>query len=98
MSKRQIIILLGVWIAIFLFLGFPRGWHKILAIATGLYLIAIAYRLGSDATNTTDIRVPFVEHKAVPTEQAPSSSAVSIESKDDAASENSQTETNQPVA
>jgi len=64
MSKRQIIILLGVWIAILLFLGFPQGWQKILAVATGLYLIIIAYSLRLEAPKTTDIRAPFVDHKA----------------------------------
>ncbi len=63
MSKRQIIMVLGVWVAILLFLGFPQGWQKILAVATGLYLIILAYSLGSDAPKTTDLRVPFVEHK-----------------------------------
>ena len=56
--------MLGVWVAIFLFLGFPQGWQKIFAIATGLYLIILAYSLSSDATKTTDIRSSFVEHKS----------------------------------
>ena len=58
-------MLLGVWVIVFLFLGFPQGWQKILAIATGLYLIVLGYSLSSDAPKTTDLRVPFVEHKAI---------------------------------
>ncbi len=64
MSKRQIIILLGIWVVVFLFLGFPQVWQKLLAIATGLYLIVLAYSLSSDAPKTTDIRSPFVEHRS----------------------------------
>ncbi len=71
MSKRQIIMVLGVWVAILLFLGFPQGWQKILAVATGLYLIILAYSLGSDAPKTTDLRVPFVEHKSTEEKEAP---------------------------
>ncbi len=56
---------MGVWIAVLLFLGFPQGWQKILAIATGLYLIVLAYSLKIESPKTTDLRVPFVDHKKV---------------------------------
>ena len=69
MSKRQIIILLGVWVAIFLFLGFPQGWQKILAIVTGLYLVVLAYSLSSDKPKVTDLRAPFIEHKTTEEKQ-----------------------------
>jgi hypothetical protein len=46
MSKYQWISLLGVWVMVFLFLGFPAPWDKGVAIASGLLIIAIAYRGG----------------------------------------------------
>ena len=64
-------MLVGVWVAVLLFLGFSPEWHKILAVATGLYLIILAYSLKSDAPQTTDLRVPFVEHKATEVEAVP---------------------------
>lgn len=48
MSKRQWLTLFGVWIMIFLFLGVPSLWHKIIAIVSGLIIVAIAYNLPAD--------------------------------------------------
>ncbi len=45
MSKRQWLCIMGVWVMIFLFLGFPIGWHKIILVISGLIIIAIAYNL-----------------------------------------------------
>ncbi|MDE2188594.1 MAG: hypothetical protein KGJ35_02605 [Patescibacteria group bacterium] len=45
MSQRQWIVLSGVWVMVFLFLGIPATWEKILAILTGLFIIVIAYRI-----------------------------------------------------
>jgi len=44
MSKRQLLCLLGVWVMIFLFLGFPTAWHRVIAVISGLGVIALAYR------------------------------------------------------
>jgi len=66
MSKRQTLILVGVWVIIFLFLGFPQSWQKVLAVITGLYIIITAYRLRSESSRTPNQEVPFVEHKAAP--------------------------------
>jgi hypothetical protein len=63
MSKRQIVILLGVWIIVLPFLGFPESWRTILFMITGLYLIIVAYRLQAESRKST-AEVPFVEHKA----------------------------------
>lgn len=49
MSKRQWLTLLGVWIMVFLFLGVPSLWHKILALISGLIIILIAYNLPADS-------------------------------------------------
>jgi len=45
MSQRQWVVLIGVWVIVFLFLGFPSSWEKVLAIATGLLIISMAYRI-----------------------------------------------------
>jgi hypothetical protein len=44
MSKRQLLALLGFWVIIFLFLGFPIAWDKWIAIVTGVLVILVAYR------------------------------------------------------
>lgn len=45
MSKRQVLCVLGVWVMIFVFLGIPSLWTKILAILTGLIIIAVSYNI-----------------------------------------------------
>lgn len=45
MSKRQILFLLGILVAVFLFLGVPSLWHKIIAVISGLIIILISYNL-----------------------------------------------------
>jgi len=45
MSQRQWIVIIGVWVMVFLFLGFPSSWEKVFAILTGLLIIFLAYRI-----------------------------------------------------
>lgn len=45
MSKRQWLCVLGAWTMIFLFLGVPSLWHKIIALVSGLIVILISYNL-----------------------------------------------------
>jgi membrane-bound ClpP family serine protease len=45
MSKRQWLTVFGAWVMVFLFLGFPSSWHKIILIVSGLIIIAIAYNI-----------------------------------------------------
>lgn len=65
MSKRQILCILGVWIIIFLFLGFPFFLHRILAIITGFLVIIVAYNLGApvDKASPSTPKETFVENK-----------------------------------
>lgn len=51
MSKRQWLCVLGVWIMIFLFLGVPSLWHKVMALISGVVIIAIAYNLPHEKKN-----------------------------------------------
>ncbi len=48
MSKRQWLCLLGVWVMIFLFLGVPSFWHKVIALLTGIVIVTISYNLSSE--------------------------------------------------
>jgi Ca2+/Na+ antiporter len=64
MSKRQILILLGVWVMILFYTGFPDFWKWILAIITGLYIIFISYSLKSEVRKEADEALPFIEHKS----------------------------------
>ena len=45
MSKRQLLCLLGIWVMLFLFLGVPSFWHRIIAVISGLIIVAVAYNL-----------------------------------------------------
>jgi len=63
MSKRQILILLGIWVMIFLFLGFPSAWDKAFALIAGALIAIISYR-GMPAGKTQSADMPFIEHKA----------------------------------
>jgi hypothetical protein len=54
MSKRQWLCLMGVWVMVFLFLGFPIGWHKIILAVSGLIIIAIAYNLPQEQSNVVN--------------------------------------------
>lgn len=62
MSKQQILMLLGVWVIVFLFLGFPQEIDKILALLTGIVIVITSYLTRPNPPkNKSDI--PFVEHK-----------------------------------
>ncbi len=63
MSKKQILILLGVWIILFTFLGFPEFWDKIIALITGILIVTISYFLPSKQEDNTTVNLPFVEYK-----------------------------------
>lgn len=65
MSKRQLLCLLGVWVMIFLFLGFRSDWDNIIAVITGLAIVIVAYNLPASArsTDTTSASETFVENK-----------------------------------
>lgn len=53
MSKRQWLCVLGVWVMVFLFLGVPSLWHKILALVTGLVIVAIAYNVPQERKSSS---------------------------------------------
>lgn len=68
MSKRQTLCILGAWVIIFLFLGLPSLWHKILAVITGLAIIIVSYNPPPSHSTKKDFSPPkendvFVDNK-----------------------------------
>jgi hypothetical protein len=64
MSKRQWLMLFGIWVMVFLFLGFPDDWNKIIALVTGFFIFVGAYRVGDMSSDLQRERqVPYVEHR-----------------------------------
>ncbi len=61
-------MLVGVWVMIILFLGFPVAWEKALLLATGVALVAIGYRMPAPAPKRprpVETDKPFVDSKPV---------------------------------
>jgi hypothetical protein len=63
MSKRQLLCVLGVWVMIFLFLGLPSSWHEIIAVVTGLIIVAVSYTLPAPIKPENQFKDTFVENK-----------------------------------
>ena len=73
MSKRQIIILLGVLVIIVaIFSGLPNFWNKSLYILIGLSIIFVAYTTKAGATKDIKkmVGIPFVDTKIEPKVEA----------------------------
>ncbi len=64
MSKRQFLIILGVWVMVFLFLGFPPEWDKIFGLVVGVLIIIIAFKFKPPAKPVASERVTYTEHKS----------------------------------
>ena len=84
MSKRQLILLLSVWSTLFLFLGFPFFWDKVIAVITGLCIAMLVYSLPlsespiKERTVTTpesEDGPAYKEHRGVPQSSMNSKSA-----------------------
>lgn len=43
MRKERTLFIIGVWVAILPFLGFPNSWRKVLFVLTGFTLFYLAY-------------------------------------------------------
>lgn len=59
MSKRQLLCLFGVWVAIIPFLGVPSDWSSIVSVVSGFIIIYVSYNLphqkrDSDSENSVD--------------------------------------------
>ncbi len=64
MSKRQFLIVLGIWVMVFLFLGFSSEWDKIFGLVVGLLIVITALRLKPATKPVPADRIPFVEHRS----------------------------------
>jgi hypothetical protein len=63
MSKRQVIMLVSVIVAIIQLLGFPYAWSKFFTFVGGMLILAITYKM-APRVNTIDAgSLPYVEHK-----------------------------------
>jgi hypothetical protein len=76
MSKRQVLMLIGVWVILLAAPGFPSGWKSFLLLVTGLGIVVFGYRMNGSApaSPAAPRDLPFVEHKN-PEQAAPSSAA-----------------------
>lgn len=45
MTKAYILLILGVWVAILPYLGFPYSWKAVLATISGLAVIYVSFAL-----------------------------------------------------
>jgi hypothetical protein len=45
MRKARIFLILGIWIAVLPYLGFPYSWKDILSTLTGLVIMFFSYNL-----------------------------------------------------
>jgi hypothetical protein len=43
MRKEKALFILGIWVAILSFLGFPQTWRNILFLISGLFIIYLSY-------------------------------------------------------
>ncbi|MDE2041418.1 MAG: hypothetical protein KGI59_03510 [Patescibacteria group bacterium] len=64
MSKRQILMIMGIWVAIFLILGFPSSWDKVFAVISGLLIAGISYSMAPKVTVPSGRDLPFSEHRS----------------------------------
>lgn len=62
MSKRQILMLVGVWVIILAAPGFPSVGRTALMIATGFAIIAFGYRMKAEGP-VQQKDLPFTDYK-----------------------------------
>jgi len=57
-------MIIGVWVILILYLGFPASWDRPLLIATGLILIVMGYRLKlAPKEPTAPVSAPTPDYK-----------------------------------
>ncbi|MFA5778463.1 MAG: hypothetical protein WC870_03205 [Candidatus Paceibacterota bacterium] len=59
MSKARMLLILGVWVAILPFLGFPSSWKDLLFVLSGIILIYFSYTLYKDSKIKEDGKKTF---------------------------------------
>ncbi len=61
MSRRSILILIGIWSMAFLFIGFPALWDKVFSVVVGAVVLVIG--LKDRPMRKVADTMPYVEHK-----------------------------------
>ncbi|MGH7249842.1 MAG: hypothetical protein ACREGC_02610, partial [Minisyncoccia bacterium] len=59
MRKARILLVLGIWIAILPYLGFPYSWKNVLTVLSGLVLIYMSYRVYKEYKLAEDVEQVF---------------------------------------
>jgi hypothetical protein len=49
MRKERTLLLIGLWVVILPFLGFPNSWREVFFVITGLAVIYLAYLFNLEA-------------------------------------------------
>ena len=49
MRKERTLFLIGLWVVILPFLGFPNSWREVFFVITGLAIIYLAYLFNLEA-------------------------------------------------
>ena len=62
MSKQRAIFLLGIWVLVLPFLGFPNSWRKVLFSLAGFFLIYMSYTLRRRVVRKRPEAVPFKDN------------------------------------
>ncbi len=66
MKKEKLLFILGIWVSILTFLGFPRGFKSVLFVLTGLAIIFLAYlfyrKAKSQQKKDENVMHPFVDN------------------------------------
>ena len=67
-------MVIGIWVLILPFLGFPGDWEKTLAFLTGIVIIGVSYRLkpeeGTPGGASSAASASYVEHRSDPVPSA----------------------------
>jgi len=63
MRKARILLILGTWVAILPFLGFPYSWKDTLYFLTGIVLICFSYILYKDSKSKENKEKTFDNFK-----------------------------------
>ncbi|MEI7463300.1 MAG: hypothetical protein WCK03_02775 [Candidatus Taylorbacteria bacterium] len=66
MSKRQVIMILGVLVSIIQFLGFTDAWSKYLTLILGIVIVGVAYKMAKNVNVVDTKALPYIEHKSPP--------------------------------
>jgi len=66
MRKEKTLLIIGLWVAVLSFLGFPETWRKVLFLITGLAIMYLGYlfylEVKARFKNEVNSSKPFVDN------------------------------------